>query len=301
MSYYRYFPKSRPRQVKGGIKAQSKRGKFTKSWWANRWIEVLESFNIGARLGRGRRYARKGQVLSIDIKKGLVTAKVQGSRKRPYKVEVKVKTLKNKDWEKLVKVLSKQAFFTAKLLAGEMPEDIEKAFQDAGLSLFPTKMQDLQTECSCPDWSNPCKHIAAVYYLLGEEFDRDPFWIFKLRGTDRNQLLELLNEKQSVKPGSKDKKSKTKVNTQNDESSCLKETLPEDPESFWGKQDTDLDIGGEVSVPPIAAGLPKRLGGFPFWRSEENFIAVMEDIYSKTSDVGLNVFLGRTNNDKDEN
>src|SRR5947209_5067370 len=170
-----YFPRSRPREAKGGIKAQSMRGGFGQSWWAKRWIQVLESFNIGARLGRGRSYARNGQVLSIDIDKGTVKAKVQGSRPKPYDITIGVKTLSTADWKKLANALARQALYAAKLLAGEMPQDIEEAFTGEKLSVFPEKLGDLTTDCSCPDWSNPCKHIAAVYYLLGEEFDRDPF------------------------------------------------------------------------------------------------------------------------------
>src|SRR5262249_13559991 len=150
-----YYPKSRPRAAKGGIKAQSKAGAIGKSWWAKRWIEVLESFDIGARLSRGKSYARRGQVLSIDVDKGEVKASVQGSRPQPYKVRISIKTLTGADWKKLAGVLSKQAIFLAKLLAGEMPQDVEHAFTEAGLSLFPKKLRDLQTECSCPDYSNP--------------------------------------------------------------------------------------------------------------------------------------------------
>src|SRR5215471_10275517 len=189
MWYREFFPRSRPRAAKGGIKTQSKRGAFGQSWWARRWIAVLESFDIGARLGRGRTYARGGQVLSIDVGKGKVEAKVQGSRPSPYAVSIRLKVLADADWRKLIEVLSGQALFAAKLLAGEMPQDIEQVFGEAGLSLFPEKLRDLQTECSCPDYSNPCKHIAAVYYLLGEEFDRDPFLLFRLRGLGREELL----------------------------------------------------------------------------------------------------------------
>src|SRR3712207_2154092 len=135
MRYYRdwFYERSQPRQAKGGIKAQSKRGAFGQSWWAKRWIEVLESFNIGARLGRGRSYARNGQVLSIDIDKGKVKAKVQGSRPKPYDVTIGVKGLAAADWKQLAEGLSRQAIFAAKLLAGEMPQEIEQAFRDAGL------------------------------------------------------------------------------------------------------------------------------------------------------------------------
>ena len=93
-----------------------------------------------------------------------------------------------------------------------MPQDIEQAFADSGLSLFPAKMKDLETDCSCPDWSNPCKHIAAVYYLLGEEFDRDPFLIFKLRGMEREGLVGLLKSAGGRVVQAKKKTKKRRVN-----------------------------------------------------------------------------------------
>src|SRR5271154_3618369 len=104
--FYPRYPKSRPRAAKGGIKAQTKRGAFGQSWWAKRWIAILESFDIGARLGRGRSYARNGQVLSIDVKEGRVTAKVQGSRPTPYAVTIEVKVLEPANWKKLLLALS---------------------------------------------------------------------------------------------------------------------------------------------------------------------------------------------------
>lgn len=275
---------SLPRAAKGGIKAQSKRGTFGESWWARRWIAVLESFNIGARLGRGRSYARRGQVLSIEIDKGKVGAKVQGSRLKPYHIKLEVKTLSASDWEKLAKALSHEVIFSAKLLAGEMPLDIEKIFKKTGLSLFPEKLKDLNTACSCPDWSNPCKHIAAVYYLLAEEFDRDPFLIFKLRGMNREDLIAMLE------PDKKATQRKAKAKQEplhKDE-----EGLTSDISKFWNGELISDDIFGEVRIPPIAAALPKRLGSFPFWRGEEKFLDVMESIYAKASPIGLKVFLG---------
>ena len=169
-----YYTPSRPLDARGGIKSQARRGAFGESWWARRWIAVLETFHIGARLQRGRSYARSGQALSIDIEKGIVRAKVQGSRPRPYDVTIKMKQLVDAQWKKLEKTLVGKPIYAASLLAGEMPQDIEEAFKQAGVPLFPETSRDLATDCSCPDWSNPCKHIAAVYYLLGEEFDRDP-------------------------------------------------------------------------------------------------------------------------------
>jgi uncharacterized Zn finger protein len=282
---YPRYKRSIPREAKGGIKAQSKRGTFGESWWAKRWIFVLESFNIGARLGRGRSYARRGQVLSIEIDNGKVAAKVQGSRPKPYDVKLEVKTLSTADWKKLAKVLSGEAIFSAKLLACEMPQDIERVFEKGGLSLFPEKLKDLKTECSCPDWSNPCKHIAAVYYLLGEEFDRDPFLIFKLRGINREDLVASLSSTDK-KTGSR--KTTAKLPSLHEDA----EPLPSDVSRFWNGDTLPDDFFGEVSIPSAPAALPKRLGSFPFWRGEERFLDAVERTYRNASPVGLKVFIG---------
>ena len=273
-----YFTPSRPREAKGGIKAQSRRGGFGQSWWARRWTEVLEGFDIGSRLGRGRYYARRGQVLSIDVAKGAVTARVQGSRARPYRVEIAVKALSGPDWEKLTAALSARPVFAAKLLAGQMPDNIEDVFSDAGLSLFPDRGDDLETDCSCPDWSNPCKHVAAVYLLLGEEFDRDPFLIFKLRGVEREELVGLVRRQASDGGEAPDY--------------SPPEPLPADPDEFWGQPNAAADAHGAAHIPTISAALPKRLGSFPFWQGRESFIPALEEIYRKASPAGVDVFLG---------
>lgn len=289
--YYDYFKPSIPRAVKGGIKAQSKRGAFGESWWARRWIAVLESFHIGARLGRGRSYARNGQVLSIEIEEGEVKAKVQGSRPKPYDINIHIKTLSAADWRKLTKALSHQAIFLAKLLAGQMPEDIEKAFNGVGLSLFPERLRDLKTDCSCPDWSNPCKHIAAAYYLLGEEFDRDPFLIFKLRGMSREELVGLLDQAGDKTATSK-AKHKPRLSHEKEEKAFFSEPLTSDVSKFWSGGSVSDDLFGGMLIPLTPAALPKRLGNFPFWRGEERFLDAIEPNYVQASPLGMNVFLG---------
>ncbi len=283
-----WFERSRPRQARGGIKAQSQRGAFGASWWAKRWIDVLESFRIGARLSRGKTYARQGQVLSIDVSKGLVKARVQGSRPNPYDVTIKVKVLSPRDWRKLAAVLARQALFAAKLLAGEMPQDVEKAFAAAGLSLFPRKLGDLHTDCSCPDQANPCKHIAAVYYLLGEEFDRDPFLLFKLRGLEREELLKLLGEVGGAPPPGP----ATAAAEEPEPAAPAAEPLPTDAAGFWAGGELSEDLYGSVSPPPVTAYLLQRLGNFPFWRGEQRFRDALEPAYREASPRGLQVFLG---------
>jgi len=191
-SFEGWYPPSRPLRVDGGIRARSQRGQIGESWWSRRFIDLLESLGLGGRLDRGKRYARQGQVLSLELGAGSVTAKVQGSRARPYGVRIGIPTLDEAQWRQVEAELAEQAVFLAKLLAGDMPRDIEDAFSALGLSLFPASIGDLDAECSCPDWSNPCKHIAAVYYLLGEAFDDDPFLILFWRGREREVLLDNL-------------------------------------------------------------------------------------------------------------
>jgi uncharacterized Zn finger protein len=188
-------------RVEGGIRAQSTRGAIGESWWSKRFLAVLESFALGSRLTRGRNYARRGQVLSLDIEPGRVTAEVQGSRPDPYDVRISLTALTDKTWKKIETALAEQALYSARLLAGDMPAQIEEIFANAGASLFPTGIGQLTMRCSCPDGTVPCKHLAATFYLLAEAFDADPFQILHWRGRDRETLLAQLRARRSAGTG----------------------------------------------------------------------------------------------------
>ena len=149
------------------------------------------------RLSRGRSYARQGQVLSIEETKDGIAARVQGSQRSPYKIKIQIEPLTDAQWDKVIDALAEQAIFSAQLLAGEMPQEIEQAFESAKVSLFPSQRNDLKTDCSCPDYSNPCKHIAAAHYILGERFDEDPFLIFRLRGRTQEQAMQELRKRRA--------------------------------------------------------------------------------------------------------
>jgi uncharacterized Zn finger protein len=279
MWYRDFYPKSKPKAVAGGIKAQSKSGAFGQTWWAKRWIAVLEGFDIGSRLQRGRSYARKGQVTDIAVKPGRVTAKVQGSAPKPYAVSIAIPLIPDRDWQKLVAELNTRAVFAAKLHAGQMPPDIESAFAAAGLSLFPKALKEIDTDCSCPDWSNPCKHIAAVYYLLGEEFDRDPFLLFRLRGMERDTLRERLAQVPTA-PTPKAEPA---------EPAAPPDPLPSDPAAFCASASLPAGWLGDVRTPPVSGALPKRLGGFPFWRGESRFLDAVTPTYPAAARRGLSL------------
>jgi uncharacterized Zn finger protein len=261
-----YFPPSKPLPARGGIKARSKRGAFGQNWWSRRWIAALERFHGGARLARGRSYARGGQVLDVQVETGMIRGKVQGSRVSPYQVTIEVKPLPAEARSRVVEAIASRAAFAAKLLAGEMPEDIEQAFAEAQAPLFPERAADLATRCSCPDWSNPCKHAAAVYYLVGEAFDRDPFLIFKLRGLDREALLGTLA-------------------APSPEPAAERMPLPADPAAFWDGR----PLGGweppPAGSPPIAAALLRVLGEFPFWRGERSLLDALTPAYEAAAVV----------------
>jgi uncharacterized Zn finger protein len=189
---------SRPRKVRGGIKARSEHGEFARHWWARRWLQSMELLVDRLRLQRGQRYARQGQVLSIEEVKDGVVARVQGSRPQPYKVNLRMAHLTDEQWDRVMDELANQAIFVAQLLAGEMPSNIEEAFSAAGVSLFPSHSGDLITHCTCPDWANPCKHVAATHYILGDRFDEDPFMLFRLRGRTQKQILEGLRARRGA-------------------------------------------------------------------------------------------------------
>ncbi len=201
----RFGLRSRPRTVEGGLKARSTRGAIAQTWWSERFIEVLEGIGLGNRLARGRSYARTGQVISMDVSPGSVTAQVQGSRARPYRVRIGIAAFGKSEWAQAEHALASNAWYTAMLLSGEMPDDIEDVFAGLGLSLFPATARDLSLDCSCPDRAVPCKHLAATFYLLAESFDDDPFAILAWRGRERAELLANLQAARSNGPPAADR------------------------------------------------------------------------------------------------
>ncbi|GAA1282319.1 SWIM zinc finger family protein [Pseudonocardia aurantiaca] len=189
---------ARPRKVEGGIQINSTRGPVARTWWSQRFLGVLERLGVGGRLSRGRSYARAGQIVSLDVAAGGALAQVQGSRPQPYKVRIGIPAFGKAEWTWVTQALAGEASYAAALLNGEMPREIETVFDGVGLSLFPADQRDLAMDCSCPDYAVPCKHLAAVFYVLAERFDADPFQILALRGRDRDTLLEELRARRAA-------------------------------------------------------------------------------------------------------
>ncbi|HEY9611773.1 SWIM zinc finger family protein [Allocoleopsis sp.] len=167
-------------------------------WWVQQWNDLLNSYRFKKRLERARKYAKEGNVLSIEFKGPEVLARVQGTAPEPYKLSLSIDPFSEEDWNYIVDTMAQEAIYSAQLLAGEMPHNIEKVFTANGLSLFPFTLSDIRSRCSCPDPQNPCKHIGAVYYQLGDRFSEDPFVLFQLRGRTKEQILDDLRRLRST-------------------------------------------------------------------------------------------------------
>jgi uncharacterized Zn finger protein len=278
-SSYAWWERHGPRLPSHGIRAHTQRGAFGKSWWASRWIAALERLVNPGRLARGRTYARAGQVVSMDVTRDGVDAVVQGSRPKPYRVHIEFKRLSDAEWERVIDAMSAEALYAARLLSGEMPEHIEDVFASVGTSLLPAERDDMVTTCSCPDLANPCKHIAAVHYLLGERFDADPFLMFLLRGRSREEIVAALRAR--------------RAGPEPDGTSEVESAASEaDMATFWsGPSQTD-EVALRFALPESDALAVKRLGPPPFVRGQAAFGAVMERMYQQLGEYALGLALG---------
>ena len=262
-----------------------------KTWWGQRFIEALEGFTDSGRLQRGRGYSSERRILAFAIADGLVSATVRGNvnpyygvYKEPrYQTRIQMAPIPPKDWGKAIAHLGSNAALVSKLLMNEMPDNIDDAFASLRLQLLPRSRKDFAlTDCSCPDYANPCKHIAGVYYRLAGQLDRDPFLLFELRGLSREKLHQAL----STTPLGKALASLVGEQSAAIEAAESFYTRPiaasstPDYRAFWhGKKRLPSEI--EPAAPPtVPAILVKKGGDFPaFWQKDSSFITVMEELY----------------------
>ncbi|MGI8549635.1 MAG: SWIM zinc finger family protein [Dehalococcoidia bacterium] len=278
--------KRKPTRPANGIKAQTQHGKFGKTWWAGRWIAALERLVDSGRLSRGRTYARNGQVIKLDTGPKGIDAKVQGSRATPYTVSIHFRLLSDAEWENVIDRMAAEAIWAAKLLSGEMPQAIEEVFTAAGTSLFPSTTGDLMTGCSCPDWSNPCKHVAAVHYLLGERFDADPFLMFELRGRGKDAIIEALRARRSGASFDAEPPEEERVE---EEAEPLVATSTA---SFWSLPANLAGLAMNLEPPEVDAVAVRRLGPPAFWQDQRDFMALMSQAYEIIGEHARSVILG---------
>lgn len=197
---WQQFPVSKPLAVADGVATRKRRGAMADTWWSQRLVAVLDSYGLGGRMERGRRYARQGQIVSLEVRPGVIDAAVQGSRREPYRTTVTFSMLTDGQWAQVQHAIEATLQFSARLLAGEVPPELETVFDRAGVALLPRRWSDLTASCSCPDWEVPCKHIAAVLYVLADRLDDDPWLLLAWRGRSRDELLAHLHPGDSGSP-----------------------------------------------------------------------------------------------------
>ncbi len=269
---------------------------FSRTWWGQRFIAALEQFTDPARLGRGRSYASGGRILDYTLAKGTVTARVRGSinpyfgvYKEPiYRTTITIKAISSADWTKAIRHIASRADLVTKLLMNEMPDTIEDAFSGLGLHLLPHSEGDFVTDCSCPDWANPCKHIAGVYYLLASALDRDPFLMFELRGLSRDALhAELVRSPlgqilSSALKSEEEVPAVEPVESYYTRPARQPDTAVASHKEFWTgakRLPAKLTSTPQASVPAL---LVKKQGDYPpFWHKDVSFISVMEELYER--------------------
>ena len=284
-----------------------------RQWWVERWLELLDSYRFKKRLERARSYAREGHVLSIEFENAQVLATVQGSEVEPYQVSLKLDPFNDEDWHYVVTTLAEKAIYSAQLLAGQMPESIEKVFIKNGLNLFPFNLSDIRSHCSCPDKANPCKHIGAIYYQLADRFSEDPFVIFQLRGRTKSQILAELRQLRSQSTSLSIEKTKNIEETSraiasdsvfleetNQSTKTSKKSKPSKDEiftqieKFW-QYDQPLDSSLVIITPPTnQKDILELLGNLPLpYEEAQEVKQSLQQIYQTVSQKALMMALGQ--------
>ncbi len=165
-------------------------GAIARTWWGKAWNKNLESYaDYSNRIGRGRSYVRCGAVLDLQVNVGEIKALVHGSRAKPYVINIKIKKLSKNTWQQVTSECAGKLESLEELLTGIFPKALEKTFMQRNTGLFPSP-QEIDFNCSCPDWASMCKHIAAALYGIGARLDEDPAVFFTLRGVDTGDLIK---------------------------------------------------------------------------------------------------------------
>jgi uncharacterized Zn finger protein len=270
------------------------------TWWGERWIAALERVLRGdaGRLARGKSYARAGRVHDLTVTAGTVTARVTGTRPTPYQVRIELGDLGDETWSQALAAMAAKAQFSAELLAGRMPAAIDEAFGVANASLFPRARAELVTSCSCPDSGDPCKHVAATHYVLGEALDSDPFLLFELRGRTKERVLDALRAARHA-PATPARKSRAK--TAHASGKPSEAHAPEIPSVKLGKLTAATYDPPRAALPalqfsfeePVAHGaMLRQLGAPAGWQNTATLEASFSPLVRAAAETARRLALG---------
>lgn len=251
---------------------------FGTTWWGKQWLNALLNIDFSNRLPRGKTYARNGSVKEFICANAKVTGKVQGSHPKPYKVKLSIERFSAFEQETILDIINDNPAFLARLLSRELPPDLKDALERKKIRVFPRSWRDMEASCSCPDYAVPCKHIAAIIYLIANEIDKNPFFVFELHGMDLPAALE--------KAGFSGAKTAT-VHVPSIQQ--LTESLVKEPTNPHGQVEilTYLDFS---RIPECRTELLSLLSASPLFYPEGNFKKVLENhlkIISKQAKTAL--------------
>ncbi len=276
---------------------------ISRTWWGQRFLTALESFCDSNRLQRGRAYVKNGKITHTEIDSGFIFAQVRGSinhyfgvyEEPLYNVIIDLPQINSQQWAAVIEAIAAKAGLISRLLLKEMPDDIESVFESVGVKLLPRGWEDFATRCSCPDYMNPCKHIAGVCYLLAAKLDHDPFLLFELRGLPRESLYAELAKSslgQALVAELQQEERSPQVATSY-------YTRPElvsldnlgSLRDFWQSPHPFPTTVEPATPPPISAILIKKMGDNPaFWERDNSFIEVMAELYERVRTKNKDLF-----------
>lgn len=213
---------------------------YGKTWWGQQWLNALTEIDFANRLPRGKTYANKGAVFNLKIDTNQVSAQVRGTAPRPYKIKLLVPVFTDKEKEWLLDEIQENPAILAQLLNRQLPPELVEFAQKRDIKLFPRTFDDLGMGCSCPDHAIPCKHLAAVVYVIANEIDRNPFLVFQIKGLDI--LEELKNVQADMVNGTMNEVLSFKDIGTDD--------LPDDED--WRPDDTARSLLDYATIPPLA-------------------------------------------------
>ena len=252
--------------------AQQRRTTFGQTWWGQQWIKVLEGLDQSGRLARGRTYANNGSVASIAFENNKIEARVKGSTPKPYKISYKIEPLSGSDKAKLVSLIADNPLYLTQLLNRQLPPELYADCERKGIALFPRSWRAFNSSCSCPDWGDPCKHRAAVLYLVANEIDKNPFLIFELRDFDLFKSLEALGF------ASADQKDVEILDVAD-----LRQPF-ENTEELDFQPDAALYNALDFStIPPVSENLLSLLSDNPLFYRTGNFKQILQKFYVETA------------------
>lgn len=288
-----YTPPVRPlpakaRKVRGGVKLPAGEVAGPTAWAAQRWLRLTEMAGEGQRMVDGLDYARQGQTKRIDVRPGVIEAYVQGRADRPYVSSMKMSVITLEQWDRVVMAMSEGAMYSAKLLAGELPSNIEEVFIPLGLKLFPAELSDVEVNCTCSDFvaGTWCKHLCCTAYLLGHKLASEPFLMFSVRGLEAQDLLERLRQRRAVTGAALGATPVYQQRVPGVEGLSVP-ALQDMSAKFWDVPAELRNLDLPIEPPQVSHPLLRRLGPSPFPSAQFPLVGLLASCYESISSKAL--------------